>query len=84
MAASRQSQELLVDYVVHFVRGDGTTGPKVFKWTTTTLAGRKKLELAKNHPMKTTTIRTLHAGKHRVEVQVNGQRVAEAFFLLRA
>ncbi len=83
VTTSARPQKLLVDYVVHFVRADGTAGPKVFKWTTTTLAARKKLELAKNHTMKKTTIRTLYAGKHRVEVQVNGHRVTEAFFVLR-
>jgi 3-methyladenine DNA glycosylase AlkC len=83
VTTSTRPQELLVDYVVHFVRADGTAGSKVFKWTTTTLPGRNRLELAKNHAMKKTTIRTLYAGKHRVQVQVNGQRVAEAFFVLR-
>ena len=79
---SSLEQNLLVDYLVHFRHKRGGSAPKVFKWTKTTLPARGTLELDKRHRMKTTTIRTLYAGEHRVDLQVNGERVASTRFRL--
>ena len=35
-----------------------------------------RLTFDKRHPMRPTTVRTLYPGTHRVEVQLNGVRVA--------
>lgn len=77
-----RGRELLVDYVVHYVRKTKTSG-KTFKWTTTRLPARGALELTKRHPMRPTTIRALYPGRHRVELQVNGVVLAETSFSLR-
>ncbi len=77
-----RKQDLMVDYVVHYVRkGDKTSG-KVFKWCKACLPAREKLTLTKRHSMRPTTTRALYPGKHRVELQINGVRVAEAQFRL--
>lgn len=76
------SQALMVDCVVHYVRAQGTSA-KVFKWTTVELAPGASMALVKRHPMRVTTIRRLYPGRHRVELQVNGVRLAQAWFLLR-
>lgn len=74
---------VVVDYVVHHRRADGSLGPKVFKLTTRTLAPGAVAALRKRHPMRPVTIRTYHEGEHRVQVQVNGQVRADAPFELR-
>ncbi len=78
-----RAQELMVDYVVHYVRKGGKSSGKVFKWKTTRLPARGRVDLQKKHAMKTTTIRALYPGRHTVELQVNGARVAEAAFTLQ-
>jgi len=75
-------QDLMIDYRVHFVRSAAKTSAKVFKWTTCRLPARESAVLEKRHPMKPTTIRALYPGLHRVELQVNGVRLAEASFRL--
>ena len=77
-----RDQDLVIDYVVHYVRQSGRSSPKVFKWTTARLPARGSTELSKRHPMRPTTVRSLYPGQHRVEVQVNGIGIAEASFLL--
>ncbi len=77
-----RAQDLAVDYVVHYVRKNGKTSGKVFKWTTTQLPARGTITLEKRHPMRVTTVRKLYPGEHRVELQVNGVRVAETRFQL--
>ena len=77
-----RGQDLAVDYVVHYVRKNGTTSGKVFKWTTTRLPARGTATFEKRHPMRKTTVRKLYPGEHRVELQVNGVRIAETSFRL--
>ncbi len=76
-----RSQELMIDYALHLVRKRGTSC-KVFKWRTARLPARGSVTLTKKHPMRVTTVRALYPGTHRVELQVNGRRIAEAGFEL--
>ena len=77
-----RTQDLMIDYAVHYVRKGNKTSDKVFKWSTQSLAAKEQQTLQKNHPMKVTTIRALYPGKHRIEVQINGERLADATFTL--
>jgi len=80
--AAANAQDLIVDYAVHYVRKSGKSSSKVFKWTTTRLPAAGSVTLNKRHPMKLTTVRALYPGVHRVELQINGVRMAEASFRL--
>jgi 3-methyladenine DNA glycosylase AlkC len=76
-------QLLAIDYVVHHVKANGSTSPKVFKGWQLTLAPRETRVLAKKHSLRPITTRVYHPGEHRVDVQVNGRPVASAAFVLR-
>ena len=80
----RRSQPLLVDYVVHYVRKAKASVGKTFKWTTVELAPGGQAELTKTHGMKPTTIRALYPGRHRVELMVGGEVLAEAVFTMKS
>lgn len=80
--ACERSQDLMVDYVVEYVRLGDRRSAHVFKWTTLTVAPRESVTLTKRHPMKRTTVRTLYAGEHRITLQINGVPMAEARFSL--
>lgn len=77
-----KTQRLAIDYVVHYVKAGGGTAEKVFKWTETDLPAHAKIELSKSQVIRDFTTRKHHAGKHRVELQINGLRVAETAFVL--
>ena len=79
---SRTPQPLVVDYVVHHVRANGSTSPKVFKGWKLTLAPGETRDLSKRHSLRPVTTRTLYPGTHRVELSVNGQVMADARFEL--
>jgi hypothetical protein len=74
---------VIVDYVLHFHRPSGKPGRKVFKLKQTAIKAGVPAVLERKHPLKSnaTTFR-LHPGPHRVELQVNGQIIAEAAFEL--
>jgi len=72
---------VLVDYRIGFARPSGKMAEKVFKLKTATLCAGKPLTLAKTHKLKAgASTFTLHAGAHRLTVQVNGRDVAQLAF----
>lgn len=81
-AKAPHPQPLMIDYVLHHVRADGTTSPKVFKGWQTTLPARGTLTLSRRHAVKAITTRRYYPGAHRLAIQVNGRSVAEGVFLL--
>ncbi|MCR9139231.1 MAG: hypothetical protein NXI27_24750 [Alphaproteobacteria bacterium] len=66
------TQDLVIDYVMHHRKANGETSPKVFKWKTVNLAGRGDAFIEKTHPFKPITTRTYYGGTHAVELQING------------
>jgi 3-methyladenine DNA glycosylase AlkC len=79
-STARKSQRLLVDYVIHYVKQSGGTSEKVFKWKELELAPGGTVALEKRQTIRDFTTRKHYPGIHRVEVQVNGARLAEGAF----
>lgn len=75
---------VIVDYVIHFRKANGSLAPKVFKLKTTKIKSGGQLTLTKSHRFKgdATTFK-LHPGAHRLEVQVNGRVLAGMPFDLK-
>jgi 3-methyladenine DNA glycosylase AlkC len=76
-SSAAAAQYILLDYVVHFIRKDGSTGAKTFKWTQLHLAPGESKRVDKKHPFRLTTVRTLYPGIHRIELQLNGHILAK-------
>ena len=73
---------VLIDYIIHFRKAKGELAPKVFKWKQAVVDG-KPLVLSKKHRFKAdATTFTLHAGLHRIELQVNGRVIGSQDFEL--
>lgn len=79
-ADGQNAQNLVVDYAVHHVKANGGSAPKVFKGWKLDLAPGDVRRLQKSHSLREVTTRRLYAGRHRVELLVNGVAVAEAAF----
>ncbi|RIJ78264.1 DNA alkylation repair protein [Nakamurella silvestris] len=65
---------LAVDYVIHYLKSNGTHSEKVFKLGTKTVAPGERLTLTKRQSFKPITTRVHYAGEHAVELQINGAR----------
>ena len=74
---------VIVDYVIDFMKNNGESSPKVFKWKVAQLGAGKPLRLTKTHHFKNdaTTFR-LYPGRHVLHIQVNGRRVWSGDFML--
>ncbi len=82
-SGAKRAQTLVVDYAVHHVKANGTVSPKVFKGWNLSLAPGEAITLTKRHAVKPITTRSYHAGRHAVDVRINGVVCAEAFFELK-
>ncbi len=80
VSTAAHSQDLIVDFVVHHVKADGSRTPKVFKLKIATIGAGKTLKISKRHPIKPITTRVYYGGQHRVELQVNGAVLGGAEF----
>lgn len=81
---SNDTQALMVDYAMHFVRANGKTSAKVFKLKKLDLAPGDTTTIRKKHSFKAISTRHYYPGTHTVAIQVNGVIIAEADFELLA
>ncbi len=81
-STTRKAQSLAVDYVIHYVKASGDTSPKVFKLRELTLAAGETQDIRKRQTIRNFTTRKHHAGRHRVEIQINGRILAQGQFVL--
>lgn len=82
--AAHRDESLVIDYVIHFVKANGSLSPKVFKAKRLELKRGESVTIHKCHPLKTnaTTYR-LFPGTHRLTIQVNGVTSTSTSFEIR-
>ncbi len=73
---------LMIDYVVHFVKANGSTSPKVFKWVDKQAVKSPSLSAVRKHAIKPITTRKYYPGTHALEIKVNGVSLAMEEFEL--
>ncbi|MCH2040537.1 MAG: DNA alkylation repair protein [Saccharospirillaceae bacterium] len=76
------TQPLLVDLVIHYVKANGSAGPKVFKLKTVELEPAGSAQFSKKVSLKNMSTRKHYPGVHRVEALINGVRFALGGFEL--
>jgi len=76
--SSTEPTRVAIDYLVHYQGAKGPKAPKVFKLTTRTVEPDSPETVVRKHAFKDVSIRKIHPGPHRIEVQVNGRVLAGA------
>ena len=72
-SSTETTQQMVIDYAIHFMKANGKTKAKVFKWKNLRLKPGQTVRLEKTHPIKTITTRNYYAGTHQVELLINGK-----------
>lgn len=72
VSRSRQTQDLLVDFAVLFVKANGSRKPKVFKLRRLSLPARGRAVLGGQVSFAPMTTRSARPGRHALEALVNG------------
>jgi len=80
--SGHQSQAFMVDYVIDFLRANGSHSPKVFKLKTVVLEAGEAVTLQKEVKVRKVTTRAHYPGKQGISVQLNGIRRGKSTFHL--
>lgn len=78
------AQRLAVDYVLHFMKANGQTAPKVFKLKALDLAAGESISLNARRSLQERTTRRHYPGRHAIEIQINGVSCGRTTFDLLA
>jgi 3-methyladenine DNA glycosylase AlkC len=70
---SDEPSEALVDIIVHFVKANGSTSPKVFKGGERSMRPGSRAVVSKLISVAQFSTRTHYPGTHIVEIQINGR-----------
>lgn len=68
-----QPQNIVLDYIIHFMKANNTTLPKVFKLRSFLLPAKGVIRIDKKHIIKKITTRQYYEGIQYIEIQVNGK-----------
>ena len=78
-----RSQDVMVDFQIHYVKASGGTAAKVFKLKALTLAAGETAHLQKTVSLREMTTRKHYTGSHKVDVLVNGAPLPLGAFNLK-
>jgi 3-methyladenine DNA glycosylase AlkC len=79
---SDRPQELMIDYVVYYVKASGQRSPKVWKLSKRTLQPGQVLRITRQHSFAPVTTRKYYPGEHAVEPKINGELFGRVSFTL--
>jgi len=81
---ARRDEALMVDYVIDFVKANGSLAPKVHKLKQLRLKKGESVIVKKRHVLRAdATTYTLYPGMHRVTLQINGKAFGGESFELK-
>jgi 3-methyladenine DNA glycosylase AlkC len=82
LSTSKAPQSLVVDYVIHFKKANGTRTGKVFKWKQLSLKPGQRIEIKRSHAIRPITTRRYYDGQQALSLRINGQEFGFAEFEL--
>ncbi len=76
-------QKLLIDYVIHHRKANGSLSAKVFKWRQMVLGPGETTKLRREHAIRPITTRKYYAGQHFLSLRINGRDFGKSDFDLQ-
>lgn len=83
LLSAEKTQLLVVDYLIYFMKANGSLSPKVFKLKNIELKKGMEVLFEKRHSFKPITTRSYYSGLHQIAIQVNGKEIHRQDFMLR-
>ncbi|MCW3085491.1 MAG: hypothetical protein JWP12_2857 [Bacteroidetes bacterium] len=82
ISEKNKSQKLVIDYAIHYAKKSGESSRKVFKLKELNLKANATEKITKKQLFKDFSTRKHYAGKHTLEILVNGKSYGEKSFVL--
>lgn len=79
---SKKKQNLLIDYIVYYMKANGKLSPKVYKITQTEIKPGETIPIVAKRQFKEMTTRKFYPGEHNVALQINGEKYNKIDFEL--
>ena len=73
ISTAKKPQNLIIDYVVYFLKSNNKQSGKVFKWKKLTLEAGETLSMRKIHPIRPITTRRYYEGTQALALRINGK-----------
>lgn len=80
---SNNSSNLMIDYIIHFMKHNGKTKPKVFKLSKKKIKSQEQVKLMKSHLITQLSTRKIYPGNHAVQLQINGKKGETLNFIVK-
>lgn len=80
VSLAEADQRLVVDYKMHYVKKSGATSGKVFKMKELTLHAGQHVKIERAQNIRDFTTRVHYAGRHQIDILVNGVCLASGAF----
>ena len=81
-STANEQQRLAIDYAIHRVLKSGDRRAKIFKLRVLEIGGRARATVRKRHAFRKISTREYYAGKHTVEIVINGKSCVRKDFHL--
>jgi len=82
ISKAKQEQNLMIDFVVHYMKANGKKASKVFKLSKKKLPANQVLNFSKRLSFKTISTRKYYVGSHEIHIQINGKLYGKVEFEL--
>lgn len=79
---NKTERTLRLEYIIHFMKSNGSQSPKIFKISEATFPGNTKKQFVRTHKFADLTTRKHYMGKHQLSVVVNGDVKISVDFVL--
>ncbi|MBL4561251.1 MAG: DNA alkylation repair protein [Labilibaculum sp.] len=83
LSSSTDKQNLMIDFIVHYMKANGKTAPKVFKLSKKSIPTNGCLTFKKKISFKPISTRKYYLGQHEIEIQINGMKYRKVKFKVK-
>jgi 3-methyladenine DNA glycosylase AlkC len=80
---SSVDQDLMIDYILYFMKANGKLAPKVFKLSKKKVFAGEQIVFKKKHSFRKISTRVYYPGKHALEIMINGKKFDRKEFTLK-
>lgn len=78
--SNNTAKKIRIDYLIHYLKKNGSYSKKSFKVTEKTLEPKEVIGFKKGHSFRQMSTRTHYIGKHYLEITLNGVALSKASF----
>jgi len=77
-----ETQKLVIDFAIYYVKASGKQAPKILKLRNINLTSNQEMQISRKVRLKNTSGRTIYPGRHEIELKINGKSYSRNWFVV--